>query len=158
MLSTEEPVDRWVTRSYATRAVFALVVATLVVGFINGASRAAGDEGLVMMNGVEGQPALFWYRVQFETVGGLVAAVPSGFAVLLRARPTPAAVIRRLLVGPLIAGTLLCLLSAPWGWAPLGTALGMTATACGGFVVAGLLFGLTNVPPTYVRAAPSPSR
>jgi hypothetical protein len=146
--STEEVSGRWVTRGYAVRVVLALITATLLVGFVNGGSRALQSDGLIMLNGVTGEVPLFWYRVGNEVAGGLLlAALPSFLAVFHGLRPTPAAVIRRLLVGPLVAGFVVCGLSALWGWQLLYIAVAMTATACVGFVLVGVLFRLTEVPP-----------
>jgi hypothetical protein len=149
MQSGEAVSGRWVTRGYAIRVVLALLSATVLVGFVNGGSRALQADGLTMLNGVTGEAALFWYQVGQETIYGLLlAALPSFLAVFHGLRPTPAAVIRRLLVGPLVAGSVVCGVSALWGWQLLYPALVMTATACVGFVLVGVLFRLTDVPPT----------
>lgn len=142
----EQP--RWWSTGFAVRLGVTLVVACIIVGGLLG-------PGSLLLNQLEAAWAgvslwypgwMYWQAAWTAIVPGAIIAGSSSFAaVLRRQRPTSGGVLRRLTVGPVVAGALLAVLSLSFpGWGTLRV-LAMTAIAAGIFVVAGMLAGLTKI-------------
>jgi len=150
--STKDNSRRWCTVGYAVRLAVALTCASIAVALIHGpggtllsqwqASQEGGSLIVPASTYVTSTVALFF-------TGLLVAGLPSFMAVLLRPRPASSrAVLRRLMVGPLIAGLLIFGLSLAWGAVYLDRALVITVVAGLIFAAAGVIAKVVRIPTT----------
>lgn len=136
----EVPTGWWWSTDYAIRLGLAVVLASTIVGGIVGPAD-------LMINRLEA-PGLwypdwmYWQAAWLNILLGIAIAGSASFgAVVLSRRPTRRRdVVRRLLVGPLIAGALLVILSLLWGGLALPRILVQTAFGCALFVGVGALF------------------
>lgn len=90
---------------------------------------------------------MYWQTAWNHIVlGAVIAGTISFVAVMQIRRFTAEAVLRRLAIGPLVAGMILAGVSLMFGGAGMLPVVAMTALAVGIFVVAGLAAGLTRLP------------
>jgi len=148
---------RWWSTEYAVRLGVALAIASVIVGGVLGPANLLFNRLETAWAGGElwYPDWMYWQAALIQiTLGGVVAGGASFASVLLRPRPKAGAVLRRLMVGPMIAGLLLAIVSVLYSGAGMERAIVMTFLACLVFVGAGMLFRLTKVDPVPVEETP----
>lgn len=147
--SVTDERSRWQSRGYIARLAITLLLASVLVGGVNG-------PGLLLMGQLDMARAggslwypdwMYWQAAAMQIVLGILIAGGASFAaVMWMRRFSPGAVLRRLTVGPLVAGALWLTVSLMFGGAGMPSVLAMTSLAVGVFLIAGLAAGLTRLP------------
>lgn len=138
----------------------ALVIASVIVGGVLGPGNLLLNRlETALIGGELWYPDWMYWQAAFLEIalGLLIAGLASFAAVLLRPRPSARSVLRRLMVGPAIAGSLLVILSLMWGGAGLHRVLAMTAFACAMFMGVGVLARVTRVGPAPAGSPAPPT-
>lgn len=145
--SVKDERTRWQSKGYTARLGLALLLASIFVGGLNG-------PGLLLINRIEMARSggslwypdwMYWQSAGMHIVLGILIAGGASFAaVMWMRRFSPGAVLRRLMIGPLVAGALWAGVSLMFGGAGMLTVMAMTTLAVGLFVLAGLAAGLTR--------------